>query len=507
MKTIINIILILVFFINKTNGLETKKETKLGHFIYTISFCDQNKEKLLLDSIFFDEINIENYSQEAYLKELLNTIRKTKTYGSLQNLTIEKTQNHKQPEKDWTILIYIAGDNDLYKFALRNIEQLKQIGSNEKLNILIHFDFHQDGKQKETKRYYVERNKLIQIGSLNGMDSGSEKTLIDACSWAIKNYPSKYLIIDLWNHGSGEIDPARIRQLINPNKMFFFDPVSKKITLDRNITFLDFLLAEAIERGICFDDTTGNYLTNAKLSSALKEIVKIRNGKKIDIILMDACLMAGVGTATLCCEYANFLCASEEVVLGPGYNYAIMLKPLIKRSMTPELFARNVVETYEETYAPVTQDYTQSCFNLSFTNEVIENINELVDALLKYINIDKQGILKKTIRICSNKDLVTHFSEPSYIDFKHFLENILTHTSKINLQIDHCQIFNKEIPQIIQKLIKNLNRLVFMNVKGRINPKASGIYIYFPNIFIDSSYKKTLFAKKCKWITLLEKVL
>jgi len=505
MKKFINIIFLLTVFINKIKNSSEYSKNKHDHFLYKISFCDKNKEELISNCIFFDEINSKEIDQEEYLKELLQTIRKPKTLNFFNDLIVEKTISHKQPEKDWTILIYIAGDNDLYKFALRNIEQLKQIGSNEKLNILIHFDFHQDGKAKETKRYYVERNKLIQIGNFQGMDSGSEKTLIDACGWAIKNYPSKYLIIDLWNHGSGEIDPAKIRQLINPSKMFYFDPISKKITLDKSITFLDFLLNQALERGICFDDTTGNYLTNTKLITALKEIVKMRNGKKIDIILMDACLMAGIGTATLCSEYANFLCASEEVVLGPGYNYSLMLKPLVKKTMTPDLFARSVVESYEETYAPVTQDYTQSCFNLEYTNDVIEVINELVDILLKYINIDRQGLIKKTIKICGNKDLVTHFSEPSYIDFKHFLENLATHSTRINLQLEGHS-FNKDIVCIIQKLIKNLNKLVFMNVKGKSNPKAYGIYIYFPHIFIDNSYKKTLFAKKCKWINLLEKI-
>ena len=71
--------------------------------------------------------------------------------------------DHKQEKKEWTILIYIAGDNDLYKYALRNIEQIKQVGSTDKVNFLIYFNLHESGNSKETRRYYVDKNQLLQI--------------------------------------------------------------------------------------------------------------------------------------------------------------------------------------------------------------------------------------------------------------------------------------------------------------------------------------------------------
>jgi hypothetical protein len=234
-----------------------------------------------------DNENIKNNTKDFF--DFLNNAKVNNNYHQLKS---HKVNSHKQEKKQWTVLIYVAGVNDLYKYALRNIEQMIQVGSNDQLNILIHFDFHIKGKTKETKHFYVEKNNLLQIGDLEPQDSGDINNLIAAVKWAETNYPSTYFSLILWNHGTGSCDPHFMRKIVNPNDFFFYDKKNNKISLDRSKEFLKYIEnkdEEITEKGICFDDTTRNYLDNKKLSLALEKIYQLRNQKKIDVLLMDAC--------------------------------------------------------------------------------------------------------------------------------------------------------------------------------------------------------------------------
>ena len=78
-----------------------------------------------------------------------------------------------------------------------------------------------------------------------------------------------------WNHGTGIIDPAT-GKIINSVDLFTFNNATHKLDLDRSIGFLDFItILEKEQRGICWDDSTGHYLTNQKLEEALSYITKI----------------------------------------------------------------------------------------------------------------------------------------------------------------------------------------------------------------------------------------
>jgi hypothetical protein len=489
-------LLLLLNSLLPTNNLEeyTSKNSLMDNIETTIVFGQETSK-----------------DPSSITKNVFNSLDVKKINNSYQVLKSHKVNHHRQDKKKWTILIYIAGANDLYKYALRNIEQMMQVGSNEQLNILIHFDFHIKGKQKETKRLYVEKNSLLQIGDLPPHDSGDAQSLIEASQWAINNYPSTYFGLILWNHGTGSCDPHFMRKIVNPNDFFYYNKQNHKISLDRSREFLQYIENNdnpLSDRGICFDDTTRNYLDNKKLALALEKIYLLRNKKKIDVLLMDACLMSGIEVAYQCEPYANYLVSSQEVVLGPGYNYAATLKPLQKENLTPYDFALSTVKIFAQTYAPISNDFTQSAINLNTIAQFVTLFTEFVDLLSKYKQCDNRDHLKKTIRLAGSREMVTHFSEPSYIDLIHFLENINNLISQnpkkivfTKKEIDYI----KEIKQFInKKLIPSLHKIIIANVSGDGIPKAHGIYIYFPKYQIDESYKNTTFPILTKWIDFLQ---
>ena len=100
------------------------------------------------------------------------------------------------------------------------------------------------------------------------------------------------------------------------------------LELDRSRSYLS-LFEES--RGVCFDETYGTYLTNQKIDEALSAICS-KLKKKIDIIGFDACLMSMIETAELIKNYAEYMVASQEVELGAGWRYDLVLNILKNKS-------------------------------------------------------------------------------------------------------------------------------------------------------------------------------
>ena len=105
------------------------------------------------------------------------------------------------------------------------------------------------------------------------MDSGDEKSLIYTVQCAYERFPADELVLILWNHGTGGIEPD-IQKAINPSELFKYNAKKGLIEVNRSIGFLDYIsqgeTAYNETKGICFDDSSGNYLTIEKLTHALR---------------------------------------------------------------------------------------------------------------------------------------------------------------------------------------------------------------------------------------------
>ena len=179
------------------------------------------------------------------------------------------------------------------------------------------------------------------------------------------------------------------------------------------------------QRGICWDDTTGNYLTNRKLDMALTNICKkILNGKKFSIIGFDACLMSMLETASLIKNYAHIMVGSQEVELGTGWNYAKVLAPFAYQSLEKNAFAKHIVQMYYKTYSMLTNDFTLSAIDLNYILNLENNLDLVARLLLQCLENQKNKSVSQAIKASRNRLICTHFDEPSYIDLHHFYFNL-----------------------------------------------------------------------------------
>lgn len=414
-------------------------------------------------------------------------------------------------KKPWTFIVYMAADNDLRNFAMRNIKQMCQIGSNERINIVVQLDIKMPGNKKVTQRFFItnEGPKRVNAKDPNSqaMDSGKPETLISCCKWAIENYPADNYALIFWNHGSGIIDP-NFNRVVCASELFRYNPNSNQLELDRSVGFLDFMntlnIQSDTQRGVCWDDSTGNYLTNQKLEAALNTICSTLLGnKKFNLIGFDACLMSMLEVADIIKKYAHVMTASEEVELGTGLDYSQVLRPFVSQIPTPQELGAHIAATYALSYQKITSDYTHSALNLDRITLLELNVHRVSQLLISCLQNQKNGSVKRALTACRNKNACTHFDEPSYIDLHHFYRNVLNNLTLFSFKTDEQNILINQLREALTEGCLIIEDVVIANVAGKNLSNAKGVAIYFPERGIHPSYRKTTFAQNNDWSVFL----
>jgi hypothetical protein len=416
-------------------------------------------------------------------------------------------------KKPWTFIVYCAADNDLYTFAGRNIKQMEAVGSNDYLTILVQLDMHLQGQKKTTKRYLIKKNKTVLLETIeSGLDSGDPESVIDCCRWAAKKFPAENYALDFWNHGTGIIDPE-VKRIINPSDLFIYNQTNSMIELQRSIGFFDYIEnnyftennEQLAKRGICFDSTTRNYLTNEKIDYALNTICTHIIKKKFGIIAFDACLMSMLEIMNIIKNYSHYAVASQEAELGAGWGYTDVLLPVSIESLSPSDFAKNIVYAYEKTYKKITKDYTQSAIDLSKIERVERTIDNLSKRLIEGISLQTDDSVRQMIKISRNRYNCTYFSEPDYIDLCHLLINIRKKIDLIQLkQKDKELNYKNTLKKEVDEALLSLEEAVIANVTGKNLLDAKGLSIYFPEKKLRNCYKKTNFCATNSWFSLIK---
>lgn len=404
-------------------------------------------------------------------------------------------------KKKWTLMVYIAADNNLNTFAWGTIRQLAK-GANDNMYIIVQIN--EPGRTKKTERYLIEKNNAILLNKENTkkLDSGDPQTLIDFASWVLQNYPAENYMLDLSDHGSGIIDLDRhLSRFINPTELFVLNPSNLMLELDRSISFLDFFSKKEDElRGICFDENFQSYLNNQKLDYALKKICQHEPNFKFKIIGLDACLMQMIEVANLIKPYANILVASPEVELGPGWRYDTILTPFSTQSLEPLHFAKHIVKAYEQTYSDITNDFTLSAIDLNVLDKIEANVNKVSEILIEVISNQKDNTAKIILKNCKKN---INFEEPSYIDLTSFYTKLLTNINNLVFKNSKFNYLSKKLETELNEGVKILKTVILENTCGKNISYSKGLSIYFPEKSIHSSYLKTSFAQSNHWLNLL----
>ncbi len=354
--------------------------------------------------------------------------------------------------KEWTFAVFLNCDNNLDRFGVEDQEEMARVGSNENLNVVTLIDRERGPAQIN----YIEKGNIKKIKDMGEMDMGDYKELVKFAKFIKENYPAKHYMIGIWNHGSGW-----------------------KAKQD----------ASNVVRGISYDDSSSNHITNDQLAVATKEVAEVL-GQKIDIINMDACLMGMSEVAYAIKDSCNYFVGSEETEAGKGTPYDDVLKGW-KQGMTPKQLASHWVDAYAQSYNGGSQgrdDSTQSAYDLSKTDAFLDALNGFSKAIMA-------GKYSEKVMTAAGKTV--KFAYPQNIDLLHFLKNL-----RPEVQGDTSLI------TAMDKVEKAAKAMIINNkTTGRYYNKyeeAQGIAVYLPsNLAIESKYLTLDYSKNVMWDDML----
>jgi len=235
--------------------------------------------------------------------------------------------------KEWTVLVYMAADNDLEEAALDDLNEMLQAAPSDSVQVVVQVDRSADdtdapvggiGDWVGTKRLAVQKGRLVALADLGAQDTGNPRVLADFVAWGLKTYPAQRTALVFWDHGGGRAG-------------FGYDEGAGGTSLGLGD------LGRALASGLKAAGTT----------------------RRLDLVGFDACLMAGYETARALAPSARYLLASEELEPGFGWDW----RALAVLSKTPAPAADTVGKAFLDAYSRYCKTHEEGAqFTLSLVD-------------------------------------------------------------------------------------------------------------------------------------------
>ena len=340
---------------------------------------------------------------------------------------------------DWTVLVYMAGDNDLDSYAGADLREMKEVGSNQRVHIVVQCDRAIAGAH----RYYLRHGTTLredELAALGTINTGDPRVLEAFLVWGLAAYPAKRTMVILWNHGNGWDDtdpyatadergvksggsrPSGLRRAGTEASGF---AVWRSSTHARRGSplFSPALVTQSEcgqRRAIAFDDGAQDFLDSVEIKSVFTAV--LREAGKFNVIGMDACLMSMVENGLQVQAAGEVFCGSQEVEPGAGWPYHRILRNLVTNpAQDGRSLAAIIVDEFAAAYAS-NQVVTQSAVDLAALSDVrvaVDALGELLaQALAPGDDLNLAGAIVRARRTTQR------FQHPDYVDLWDFAAKI-----------------------------------------------------------------------------------
>lgn len=344
---------------------------------------------------------------------------------------------------DWTILVYMDGDNDLAASALSDLHEMEAAGGSQTVNVLVQLDRPNGegalryklagdsdgvGVGDETA---VSTPPLADLGEVN---MGDPQTLADFITWGLTTYPANRTALILWDHGAGW-------------------------------------------QGVAFDDDSADYglpdnLSLPDLSGALAAAQAQTNRPLLDIIAFDACLMSQLDVLAAIRPFAHYAVASEEVTPGQGWNYRSWLGRLYEQpGLNGPGLARLLVDEFAAAYTQTTPDDFVTMAAIDLTR--LPDLTYAVESLAQTLLADPAFVAGA---IADARSGAEAFARVYADDFEHYAAIDLAHFAAILAQRSP----DPQVTAAAAQVVEAVDTAVLAQRQGSGFKHASGVAIYFP---------------------------
>jgi clostripain len=367
----------------------------------------------------------------------------------------------------WTVMVYAAGDCDLEPETLDNVEEMMEMGSDDKLNIIVLLDRSPKGEPAEAdakdkddddakddddeeedenegytnrgignlgdwsgaKLLRVEEGHLHEVADWGDTNAGDPAVLQRFIRTAASRYPADRYALIVSDHGSGWT-------------------------------------------GVCYDDGSNDSLSLNEVMAALKGAE--RETGRLELLGFDACLMGNLEVSEALAPFARTLVASEELVPGAGWNYVPLIRSLKRH---PESDGRALGEVIADSF----RDYFSKADRASghgVTLSVIDpaamrGVEDAMGALSRALAAELQrGGVEAWNRVARARARTLQFGgegDDSWLfDLVHLAEEL------------RGQFPDSAVSKAADAVTRAARGAVLHNVRGKDRTHANGLSIFFP---------------------------
>jgi len=360
------------------------------------------------------------------------------------------------PPKSWSMLAYIAGDNDLSDNGIEDITEMCETGASRKVHAAVQIDT--VGEHTGSVRYEISEPDVtgeshrVVISRLPESDTGNPEVLYRFLKWGLKRYPATNTLAVVWNHGAG----FRTRR-----------------------------------RDIAFDDY-GTSLDMTELQAALNRS-GLKGDRKLAILGFDACLMNMLEIAYQLRDQTRFLVGSQQTEPADGWPYDLVLANL-DAAPAPQDAARSIVRSYMRSYREVgDSNITQSAIRTDRSPAAVRAWSLLGDALAAALPADLPAVQAARARVQS-------YDFSDYVDAVHLASLFAGETTSDRVR-SRAQAFARSVKRCV----------IFTDCEGAAVRDSNGLTIWFPAsrpLYLDFRSKYTamdFYSVAPGWVNFLDR--
>ena len=109
-------------------------------------------------------------------------------------MAIRRRKTRAATRRRWTVLVYLAGDNNLDSAGAVDLDEMKRVGSTDDVNVVAQFD--RSGRKARTVRYYLRKGTTRAqdvVQSLGETNTGDPAVLEAFLNWGMRDLSRRAL--------------------------------------------------------------------------------------------------------------------------------------------------------------------------------------------------------------------------------------------------------------------------------------------------------------------------
>jgi hypothetical protein len=353
-------------------------------------------------------------------------------------------------EKEWTIMIYMAGDNNLavdMAYAMEQIKSVSDAGDNSP-NLFVYYDgnspaiptlycdFSEPRKPRYVRSYKVE-DKLYPVTPKHNENAADMRAILNFIDWCVNK-------VEVENNG--HVTKGRRAEkyaLIFSGHSLGFQDIGlfKDETSGKSMNMKDFyaVLLAAVHSEEQLKEIAEEYDFDADV----EEIVTTKLlGQKLDILGFDSCVMGMLEVGYQFNQVAHTMIASEGSVPSAGWTYAKILG-LLGQEQNRRLDTRAIAELFVKKFISTQDEYTvggvsvdMAAWDLCEFESLAGAFDDLSKALLDCFKDPESRVYRQMERVI----LYVHWRCQSYM-----------YDQNVDLG-DFCELLDRECGRVVEEL-------------------------------------------------------